>query len=57
MEMNAQSKASIKYNASNVKQVKINLNLKTDADIIEYLQATNNVQGLIKTLIRKEMSI
>ena len=55
--MNAQSKASIKYNASNVKQVKINLNLKTDADIIEYLQATDNVQGLIKTLIRKEMSL
>ena len=57
MEMNAQSKASIKYNASNVKQVKINLNLRTDADIIEYLQTTDNVQGLIKSLIRKEMSI
>ena len=55
--MNAQSKASIKYNASNVKQVKINLNLRTDADIIEYLKATENVQGLIKSLIRREMSL
>ena len=54
---NAQSRASIRYNSSNVKQVKINLNLKTDADIIEYLQATDNVQGLIKSLIRKEMSV
>ena len=54
---NAQSRASTRYNANNVKQVKINLNLRTDADIIEYLQATDNVQGLIKSLIRKEMSV
>lgn len=52
---NAQTKASIRYNATNVKQVKINLNLRTDADIIEYLQTTDNMQGLIKSLIRKEM--
>ena len=48
-------KASIKYNAKNVKQIKINLNKKTDADIIDYLDKAANVQGLIKDLIRKDM--
>lgn len=48
-------KASVKYNAANVKQVKLNLNKKTDADIIDYLAKTANVQGLIKDLIRQKM--
>lgn len=47
--------ASIKYNRSNVKQVKLNLNLKTDADIIEKLVTCGNMQGYIKNLIRKDM--
>ena len=47
--------AAIKYNAKNVKQIKINLNKKTDADIIEFLEHTENTQGLLKDLIRKEM--
>ena len=47
--------ATIKYNTKNVKQIKINLNRKTDADIIEYLEGTSNTQGLIKELIRKHM--
>lgn len=52
---NAHSMASIKYNAKNVKQIKINLNRKTDADIISHLEKVDNVQGLIKDLIRKDM--
>lgn len=51
----AHVKASIKYNANNVKQIKINLNRKTDADIIDFLEQKDNVQGLLKGLIRKEM--
>ena len=54
-KQSAQVKASIKYNKTNVKQVKINLNRKTDADIIEYLEKADNVQGLIKDLIRQDM--
>ena len=50
-------KASIKYNKTNVKQIKINLNKKTDADIISYLDKADNVQGLIKDLIRQDMNI
>jgi len=55
-KQSAKVKASIKYNAKNVKQVKINLNRKTDADIIEYLEKADNVQGLIKDLIRMDMN-
>ena len=51
------SKASAKYNESNVKQVKMNLNRKTDADIIEHLSRCENVQGYIKNLIRKDMGV
>lgn len=49
------SKASAKYNESNVKQVKMNLNRKTDADILKHLETIDNVQGYIKSLIRKDM--
>ena len=52
----AHVQASIKYNAKSVKQIKINLNRKTDADIIQYLDQTENIQGLIKDLIRKHMN-
>ena len=54
--MDSKTRASIKYNATHVKQVKINLNKKNDADIIEYLETCGNIQGLIKELIRKEMN-
>lgn len=56
-KQSAQVKASIKYNQKNVKQVKLNLNLKTDKDIIDYLEKADNVQGLIKDLIRQDMNI
>ena len=52
----AHVKASMKYNQNNVKQIKLNLNLKTDSDIIAYLDKCGNVQGLIKQLIRQEMN-
>ena len=47
--------AAIRYNRANVKQVKMNLNLKTDADIIEHLSKQPNMQGYIKNLIRQDM--
>lgn len=49
-------KASVKYNKTNVKQIKLNLNRKTDADIITALEAAPNVQGYIKELIRKDLN-
>lgn len=51
----AHVQASMKYNQQNVKQIKLNLNRKTDADIIQFLENEPNVQGLIKQLIREHM--
>ncbi len=56
MSENRRSVASTKYNAKNVKQIKLNLNLKTDADIIAALEAVPNKQGYIKDLIRKDIN-
>lgn len=44
------------YNQEHTKQVKLALNLKTDADIIQHLKTVPNVQGYIKTLIRENMA-
>lgn len=53
----SQVRASMKYNKENVKQIKLALNKKTDADIIEILDNCDNVQGYIKDLIRKDKSL
>ena len=50
------TKASIKYNSTHVKQIKLNLNLRTDQDIINHLETLENKQGYIKELIRKDMN-
>jgi uncharacterized protein (DUF4415 family) len=44
-----------KYDKANTTQIKLKLNLKTDADILEFLDKTGNKQGTIKELIRKHM--
>lgn len=54
-ELTPQVKASMKYNANNIKQIKLSLNKKTDADIIKVLEECNNMQGYIKDLIRKDI--
>ena len=53
--LSARVRASMKYNAKNIKQLKLNLNKKTDADIIKHLDKKDNVQGYIKKLIRDDM--
>lgn len=47
----------IRYNQRVMKQIKINLNRNNpdDAELIEFLEQQENVQGLIKTLIREHM--
>lgn len=52
----AQQRASAKYDAENTVQVRLKLNRKTDADIIEHLAAIGNKQGYIKALIRQDMT-
>lgn len=47
--------AVARYDAKNTKQFKMKLNLKTDADIIEWLDNQPNKQGRIKELIRADI--
>lgn len=45
----------LKYHQSKCKQIKLLLNNEKDKDIILFLGKQNNVNGLLKTIIRKEM--
>lgn len=47
----------IRYNQRVMKQIKINLNRNNpdDAELIEFLEQQENVQGLIKNLMREYM--
>lgn len=56
MTSDAQKRASAKYDKENTKGIYLKLNTTTDADIIDYLQGINNVQGLIKNLIRAQIT-
>lgn len=51
----AQKRAQAKYDKANTKQVIMKLNKITDADILEILEQTQNVQGYIKQLIRDDI--
>ena len=51
----AQMRANAKYDAKATMQVKMKLNLTTDADIIEKLSSVDNKQGYIKSLIRADI--
>ena len=42
-----------RYDLKNTRQFKMKLNLKTDADIISWLDGQDNKQGAVKELIRK----
>ena len=44
-----------KYDKANTTQIKLKLNINSDADIIEYLEKSGNKQGTIKRLIREEI--
>ena len=58
MATEAQLRAQAKYDAKATVQVKMKLNLKTDADIISRLEqvaGTETKQGYIKRLIRQDI--
>lgn len=52
----AQRRAVEKYDAQNTRQIKMKLNLTTDADILDWLDAQENKQGAIKEAIRARIS-
>ncbi len=53
---NSQNKAQAKYDAKNTKQIRLKLNIVTDADILQKLEEVGNKQGYIKELIRRDIS-
>ena len=55
----ARLRAQKKYDEAhrgNYKNFYIKCNVNTDADIIEYLQGVDNVNGYVKELIRKDIA-
>ena len=53
---NEQTKQAIlKYQAKSIKQIPLRLNRNTDADIIEWLDGKDSVNGYIKDLIKRDM--
>lgn len=44
-----------RYKKKAIKQLKLDLNMNTDQDIIEWLEKQTNKQGTIKQLIRREI--
>ncbi len=59
MTTEAQKRATAKYDSKNTIQLKMKLNLKTDADIISRLEEISKLpggkQGYIKMLIRQDL--
>ena len=51
----AQKRATLKYDAKNTIQFHLKLNKGTDAKLIEFLQASGNVQGTIKAAMEEYM--
>lgn len=45
----------MKYDAKATKQIRMKLNIKSDADILAKLDEVDNKQGYIKELIRKDI--
>ena len=48
--------ATLEYEKENLKQIKFKLNRKYDEDIIERLDAMQNVQGYLKARIRADIA-
>ena len=55
MVAESQRKANDRYQKSHIRQYNLRLNVRTDTDIIRFLDGTNNRQGLLKRLLREEI--
>ena len=53
--MDSRTRANLRYQKKNIKQMKLDLNRNTDSDIIHFLDQCKNKQGYIKKLIREDM--
>jgi hypothetical protein len=53
---NKKNAYNMKYDKENMRQIKFNLSLKYDQDVIAALDAEPNKQGYIKALIRADIA-
>lgn len=44
------------YHKQHLKQIRMNLNRKTEPELIDWLDKQENVQGYIKNLIKKDIA-
>ena len=54
--MGGNNEAKARYDAEHTKQIKLKLNLKHDADILEKLKSVEHKQTYIKGLIRADIA-
>ncbi len=47
---------SYAFDRENTRQLRVKLNKKTDADILEKIDTIDNIQGYIKQLIRADIA-
>ena len=50
------SERQMEFNKQNIKVYRMDLNIRTDADIIEHLDKQQSKQGYIKQLIRQDIA-
>lgn len=43
------------YEKTNLRQIKLNINRKTEPELLEWIEKQENIQGYIKNLIREDM--
>lgn len=55
IDKHARNVTAAKWDAENTKQIKLKLNIRTDADILEHLDKQESRQGYIKALIRADI--
>lgn len=46
-----------KYQKQNIRQIKLNMNRKTEPEILEWLEKQDNIQGYIKKIIKEDMKM
>lgn len=51
----AQKRASAKYHKEHLRVFNLRINRRTEADILDKLEAVDNVQGYLKDLIRQDI--
>lgn len=52
----ARVRAQARYDAAHTTRISLKLNLRTDQDILQWLDKQVSMQGAIKRLIRKEIA-